>query len=198
MSVCSSMRLLLLHCEYFEYTVREQAIKTPEEIEEASRAGRFENILVAFCTVEKEDEPNPDEVVTKATESIAEVADSVKTNRLLVYPYAHLSSSLAGRDIAISSIRELAQRLRERGYEVHRSPFGYYKSFNLKCLGHPLSELSRTIRPEQAKAARKRRPDILQDTRTRWTSSTTLKITSTNQERKNSECSWRRKLSRKD
>ena len=147
------MRLLLLHCEYFEYTTREQAIKNPEELEEESKTGRFENVVVAFCTVEKEDESNPDEVVTKASESIAEVADSVKTTRLLVYPYAHLSSSLAGRDTAISSIRELATRLRERGYEVHRSPFGYYKSFNLKCLGHPLSELSRTIRPEQAKAA---------------------------------------------
>ena len=147
------MRLLLLHCEYFEYTTREQAVKAPEEIEEGSRAGRFENVLVTFCTVEKEDEANPDEVVTKASESIAEVADSVKTNRLLIYPYAHLSSSLAGRDTAIFSIKELAQQLRERGYEVQRSPFGYYKSFNLKCLGHPLSELSRTIRPDQAKAA---------------------------------------------
>ncbi len=147
------MRLLLLHCEYFEYTTREQAVKNSEELEEGSRAGKFENVLVNFCTVEKEDETNPDEVATKASESIAEVADSVKTTRLLIYPYAHLSSSLAGRNTAISTIRQLAEHLRERGYEVHRSPFGYYKSFNLKCLGHPLSELSRTIRPEQAKAA---------------------------------------------
>jgi threonyl-tRNA synthetase len=133
--------------------VREQAIKNPEGLEDASKAGRFENVLVAFCTVEKEDEANPDEVVAKATESIAEVANSVRTNRLLIYPYAHLSSSLASRDTAIPTLKELASHLLERGYEAHRSPFGYYKSFNLRCLGHPLSELSRTIRPEQAKTA---------------------------------------------
>jgi threonyl-tRNA synthetase len=147
------MRLLLLHCEYFEYGVREQAIKNPEELEEEDKEGRFENVLVAFCTVEKEDEANPDEVAGKSADSIAEVADSVRTNRVLVYPYAHLSSSLASRDVAIGTLKELAGHLLGRGYEVHRSPFGYYKSFNLRCLGHPLSELSRTIRPEQAKPA---------------------------------------------
>jgi threonyl-tRNA synthetase len=147
------MRLLLLHCEYFEYAVREKAIKNPEELEESSKGGRFENVLVAFCTVEKEDEVNPSEVVGKATDSIAEVANSVRTNRILVYPYAHLSSSLASRETAVPALKELANGLKEKGFEVHRSPFGYYKSFNLRCLGHPLSELSRTIRPEQAKAA---------------------------------------------
>jgi threonyl-tRNA synthetase len=114
--------------------------------------GRFENVLVAFSTIEKEDEQNPAEVVRKATESIAEVARSVKTNRILVYPYAHLSSSLASATVAISILQQCSESLKEMNFEVHRSPFGYYKSFSLHCLGHPLSELSRTIRPEQAKA----------------------------------------------
>jgi len=145
------MRLLLLHCESFEYEVRQTAVKNPEPLEN-NRAGKFENVLVAFSTIEKEDEQNPAEVVGKATESIAEVAKSVKTNRILVYPYAHLSSSLASAGTAISILQQMSMTLNEMDFEVHRSPFGYYKSFSLHCLGHPLSELSRTIRPEQAKA----------------------------------------------
>jgi threonyl-tRNA synthetase len=147
------MRLLLLHCENFEYSVREQAIKKPEELNETNKTGKFQNVLVAFSTVEKEDEANPDDVATKAAQSIAEVAKSVKTSRILVYPYAHLSSSLASPEISIPTLRELASKLQENGYEIHRSPFGWYKSFNLRCLGHPLSELSRTIRPEGGKPA---------------------------------------------
>ena len=146
------MRLLLLHCESFEYSVREQAIKNPEPVEDRSKGGKFENVLVAFCTIEKEDEANPNEVAVKATDSIAEVAKSVKAQRTLVYPYAHLSSSHGSGETAIAILRELAEGLRNAGLEVHRSPFGYDKSFSLRCLGHPLSELSRTIRPEQAKA----------------------------------------------
>jgi len=149
--VLDSLRLLLLHCESFEYEVRQTAVKNPEPLQD-NRAGKFENVLVAFSTIEKEDEQNPGEVVRKATESIAEVARSVNANRILVYPYAHLSSSLASAAVAISVLEQLSRFLSEMSFEVHRSPFGYYKSFSLHCLGHPLSELSRTIRPEQAKA----------------------------------------------
>ncbi len=145
------MRLLLLHCDSFEYSVRQEAIKNPEPIED-NKAGKFENVLVAFCTVEKEDESNPAEVEARAAESVAEVAKSVKTDSILIYPYAHLSSSLASPAAAISILRETSAKLRNMGLTVHRSPFGYYKSFSLHCLGHPLSELSRTIRPELPKA----------------------------------------------
>jgi threonyl-tRNA synthetase len=145
------MRLLLLHCDSFEYSVRQEAIKAPERIGQ-NKGGKFENVLVALCTVEKEDESNPVEVETRVADSIAEVAKSVKTDRILVYPYAHLSSSLASPAAAIPVLQQTAANLQSKGFEVHRSPFGYYKSFSLRCLGHPLSELSRTIRPEAARA----------------------------------------------
>jgi len=144
------MRILLLHCEHFEYTIREEAVKNPEPLENNGH-GEFQNVLVAFCTVEKEDESDHEQVVRGVSESVAEVARSVHTNNILVYPYAHLSSSLASRDPAIKILRGVSENLRADGFSVHRSPFGYYKSFQLHCLGHPLSELSRTIRPGQAK-----------------------------------------------
>jgi threonyl-tRNA synthetase len=146
----NSLRLLLLHCESFEYEVRQTAVKNPEPLAD-NRAGKFENVLVAFSTIEKEDETNPEEVATKAVESIAEVARSVRTNRILVYPYAHLSSSLASGSVAISVLERTSESLKAMNFDVHRSPFGYYKSFSIRCLGHPLAELSRTLRPEQAR-----------------------------------------------
>ena len=148
------MRLLLLHCSDFEYTVREQAVKNPpEEIIDSNRHGKYENVLVSFCTVEKEDEESPEQVANDASESILEVANSVKTNRILIYPYAHLSSSLAAVKTAMNVLALLTENLKSQGLEVYRSPFGYYKAFTLHCLGHPLSELSRTIRPKQTKQA---------------------------------------------
>ena len=144
------MRILLLHCEHFQYTIREKAVKNPEPLE-SNDHGEFQNVLVAFCTIEKEDESDQNQVVREVSKSIIEVAKSVHTNNILVYPYAHLSSSLASRDPAIKILQGLSESIRIEGFDVHRSPFGYYKSFQLHCLGHPLSELSRTIRPGQAK-----------------------------------------------
>jgi len=144
------MRLLLLHCDTFEYEVRQEAIKNPDPLED-NKSGKFQNVLVAFCTVEKEDESNPSEVQMKACQSVADVARSVKAATVLLYPYAHLSSSLALPKFANSLLRDCRQNLSENGFDTHLSPLGYYKSFKLSCLGHPLSELSRTIRPESAK-----------------------------------------------
>jgi threonyl-tRNA synthetase len=52
---------------------------------------------------------------------------------------------LASREPAISILKALEEKLGQKGYEVSRSPFGWYKSFTIAAKGHPLSELSRTI-----------------------------------------------------
>ena len=139
------MRLLLVHADRFEYEVREKAVKEPEPLDESHKRGALENGLVVFSTVEKNDEQEPDQIATNAVSSIEEVLGWLKTKKVMVYPYAHLSTSLASREPAISILKALEAKLAQKGYEVSRSPFGWYKSFTITAKGHPLSELSRTI-----------------------------------------------------
>ena len=146
------MRLLLIHADRFEYEAKQKAVKEPEPLDVSMKRGALEDGLVAFCTVEKIDEEAPEKVVENAASSIDEVLGWLKTKRVMVYPYAHLSTNLASRDPAIKMLRGLEENLASKGYEVSRSPFGWYKSFTITCKGHPLSELSRTITPQtQAK-----------------------------------------------
>jgi threonyl-tRNA synthetase len=139
------MRLLLVHADRFEYEAREKAVKEPEPLDESHKKGALENGLVVFSTVEKNDEQEPEQIATNAASSIEEVLGWLKTKKVMVYPYAHLSTSLASREPAISILKALEEKLAQRGYEVSRSPFGWYKSFTITAKGHPLSELSRTI-----------------------------------------------------
>ncbi|TMI46571.1 threonine--tRNA ligase [Candidatus Bathyarchaeota archaeon] len=139
------MRLLLVHADRFEYEAREKAVKEPEPLNESHKKGALENGLVVFSTVEKNDEQEPEQIATNAASSIEEVLGWLKTKRVMVYPYAHLSTSLASREPAISVLKALEEKLAQKGYEVSRSPFGWYKSFTITAKGHPLSELSRTI-----------------------------------------------------
>ncbi|MBI2665154.1 threonine--tRNA ligase [Candidatus Woesearchaeota archaeon] len=60
----------------------------------------------------------------------------------MLYPYAHLSSALSAPKIAENFLKD-AEQLLSTKYKVTRAPFGWYKSFEMKCKGHPLSELSR-------------------------------------------------------
>ena len=139
------MRLLLVHADRFEYEAREKAVKEPEPLNESHKKGALENGLVVFSTVEKNDEQEPEQIATNAASSIEEVLGWLKTKKVMVYPYAHLSTSLASREPAISILKALEEKLAQKGYEVSRSPFGWYKSFTITAKGHPLSELSRTI-----------------------------------------------------
>ena len=139
------MRLLLVHADRFEYEAREKAVKEPEPLDESHKRGALENGLVVFSTVEKNDEQEPEQIATNAASSIEEVLGWLKTKKVMVYPYAHLSTNLASREPAISIHKALEEKLTQKGYEVSRSPFGWYKSFTITAKGHPLSELSRTI-----------------------------------------------------
>lgn len=143
------MQLLLIHSDFIEYEVK-KSTPVAEKIGDDLKSGRMEDALTAFISVEKPDEANPQYVVDKGAEAIVKMADQVKTTRVMLYPYAHLSSNLSSPKVAIEVLTGLESALKARGYEVKRSPFGWYKAFTIKCKGHPLSELSRTVRPEGA------------------------------------------------
>lgn len=139
------MRVLFLHVDYLEYEVKEKAFKAAPDIPESKRRGRVEEALVCFITAEKRDEANPAGAAKAAAASILDIAGQVHTRRIVLYPYAHLSSSLAAPGPAQELIASLEKELVARGLEVHASPFGYYKSFKVAVKGHPMSELSREI-----------------------------------------------------
>lgn len=136
------MKLLLIHADFMEYRV-ERKTRVAEPFQ--GDGERIDDVLVAFTAVEKGDS---DAVVEKAAQEITDVARKVGASRILVYPYAHLSSDLSDPETAVRMLRLLAERLSD-GFEVHRAPFGWYKSFTISCKGHPLSELSREIEGEE-------------------------------------------------
>ena len=151
------MKILLIHSDYIEYEVKDKAIKNPEEI--LHKTDRFEEALTVFTAVETIDENSPVQAVTDATAEIVKTAEQLHVKNIMVYPYAHLSSTLAKPKIAQEILISLEQSLKEQGYSVKRSPFGWYKAFKISCKGHPLSELSREIIPakEESESLKKER-----------------------------------------
>ena len=147
------MRVLFLHVDYLEYEVKQKALKSAADLPESMHRGRMEEALVCFLSAEKRDEANPAGAAKAAAANVAEIAGQVHTKRIVLYPYAHLSSSLAEPGAAQRLIASLEKELVAGGFEVHASPFGYYKSFKVAVKGHPLSELSREIVAEAAASA---------------------------------------------
>ncbi len=141
------MRLLIIHAEYFRYEVREKAVEGAEPITDNS--GEFNNVLVVFTTVEDGDGKAVNGLAVKVLEDISDIYSKVNASHIVLYPYAHLSSKLASADEALNVLNRLERMFKEKGFKVHKAPFGWYKAFNIKCYGHPLSELSREYKAEE-------------------------------------------------
>lgn len=141
------MRILLIHSDYLRYEVKK---KTPvaEEIEDELKKGSMEECLSVFTAVEERDEGKVEDVIKQGVEEIIDTAEKLDVEKIMLYPYAHLSSNLSDPDTAIEVLKGLEEELRSE-YQVHRSPFGWYKAFQLSCKGHPLSELSKEIISEE-------------------------------------------------
>ncbi len=134
-----------MHCDYIKFKPLKKALKEPEELTEI-RQNEIEvkEPLVIFTAVEKQDESNS-ELIEQYTKEIQDIAKQVNAQRIVLYPYAHLSSSLSSPAFAQKTLEQAEKELKKNKFLVFRAPFGYYKEFELKCKGHPLSELSREI-----------------------------------------------------
>jgi len=152
------LRILFLHAKNFYYEVRSKALNNPEPLNEDNRSAKVNNALVAFTCVEREDKAT-DSLVRRAVEEIMDVYEKVKAKRIVIYPYAHLSNELAPPEVAIKILNMLYTELNNRGLEVVKAPFGWYKRFLIEIYGHPLSELSRSVQPEEVTRVVKRKKE---------------------------------------
>jgi len=144
------LRILQLHSNYIKYKPIQKEIDIAEEVKKEEK--RIEEVVVLFTAVEEGDNE------TVAKQAIKEVKDflkKLKANKILIYPYAHLSSNLANPQAALKVIKAMEKYAKEKGIETFRAPFGWNKQFTISIKGHPLAEQSRVILPGKVKKEEK-------------------------------------------
>jgi threonyl-tRNA synthetase len=140
------MRLLHLHSDFIEYEPISKEIKDAEENISGSKV-RFEDLVVTFIAVENGD----DESIAKAAvDEIKKYLDTVKSKKILIYPYAHLSSDLASPKYAYELLKLTERMAKDMKLYVSRAPFGWTKAFNIKVKGHPLAESAKVLTKQTA------------------------------------------------
>lgn len=137
------MKILTLHCDYIRFKPVKAAIEKPEKAEKTRH--EIKECLVVLSAVEKQDEAVKDAIVKELADNIQDIAQQVKAKTIVLYPYVHLTSEPASLNIALYVLKEAEKFLKKTKLKIVRAPFGWYKEFELKCKGHPLSELSRVI-----------------------------------------------------
>jgi threonyl-tRNA synthetase len=135
------MRLLQLHSDFIEYEPISKEIKDADENVSKTKV-RLEDLVVTLIAIEVNDDKD---IANNAVNEIKKYMDTVKSKRLLIYPYAHLSSCLASPATAAEIIKSVEQISKELLGEVHRAPFGWTKAFQIKVKGHPLAENAKVL-----------------------------------------------------
>lgn len=140
------MKILAIHADFIEFEAKKEVFKAAEKDIKKGKQ-RVEECLVIFTAIEKPDEADMKAVLKQYEEEIVKIAEQIKVEKVVLYPYAHLSSNLASPKAAEEFLKDAEKSLGKK-FKISRAPFGWYKAFTIACKGHPLSELSRSFTAE--------------------------------------------------
>jgi threonyl-tRNA synthetase len=142
------MRILQLHSNFIVFKPVEKEINIAEEAEKTET--RVEEVVVLFTAIEEGDNSA---LAQKAIDDARAFLGKLKVNRILIYPFAHLSSNLSQPSQALAIIKDMEAYAKTKGIETYSAPFGWNKQFTISIKGHPLAEMARSYAPAQAVAA---------------------------------------------
>ncbi len=128
----------MIYAEKFAYQTKSRTLETVEEYQEDKQ---IENVLAGFIQVEKEDEEKMDKVETKLIKNLKWAAKKNNTNCILLHSFAHLSLSKANPESTKKIFDNAEKRLKDAGYELYQTPFGYFLDLDLKAPGKSLARV---------------------------------------------------------
>jgi threonyl-tRNA synthetase len=136
------MKTLGIHSKFFRFSARERAIEGAEIFPAGDVETNIDReCLVIFISVEKVDATAPGSVAAQLTEDTLKRAEQLHVKTAVIYPYVHLTDNPSSQRIALKVLGEIESSLSD-SLEVVRAPFGWYISFEIACMCHPLSEWS--------------------------------------------------------
>ncbi len=119
--------------------------KTLEDVEEFEEEETVKDAIVVFANVEKEDEEQTARIIRKTVKNITWLAGKTGRNRIVLHSFAHLSESKSSVEFAQRVFKTIEDRLRNKGYAVSVTPFGYFLEFKIHVLGESLAKVWKSL-----------------------------------------------------
>ncbi len=138
-----------MHADYIEYKPVKKEISSAEEID--PKPVKEAEVVVLFTAVEKGDDAT---VSKNAMREAKQFVDKLGVDRVMIYPFAHLSQNLARPSEALDVLLAMEAEARALGLVTMRAPFGWTKALEIKVKGHPLAEMSRSYGPANGSQSR--------------------------------------------
>lgn len=139
------MKLLCFQAKRFRWKTHSKTIaQVPDrEVEEI-----VSDAVIAFVHAESADESEERKasVLRQTLKHIKWLANKRGFKNIVIHSFTHLGGETASAASAEAIIDALAERLRETGYQVWITPFGYFCEWDLNVYGESLAKVWKEIR----------------------------------------------------
>lgn len=148
------MKVLLLDVENIGYEMVKPEASIYEETSE--KKVHVVDAVAMMLSVERDDDES---IADRALADVMKFMKQLKRNKLVVYPFAHLSNQLADPKSAMRIIDYIYKSASDdKTLVVKKAPFGWNKKLTLEMKGHPLAEQGKSYGKDEAKVYKKAKP----------------------------------------
>jgi hypothetical protein len=119
--------------------------KTLQDAEDVAVEQEVFDAVVAFYQVEEADAGNRASVFRQTLKHLKWLANKRAMQTIVLHSFTHLGGENAEPAFARDLTEELAARLRETGYTVWITPFGYFNEWDLSVYGESLAKVWKQI-----------------------------------------------------
>ncbi|MEA3335115.1 MAG: threonyl-tRNA synthetase editing domain-containing protein [Chloroflexota bacterium] len=119
--------------------------KTLDEVDEIQVEEEVRDAVVVFYQVEATDTGNRSAVFRKTLKHIKWLANKRGFKNVVLHSFTHLGGENAPPEFAQAFTEDLAERLRNTGYQVWITPFGYFNEWDLSVYGESLAKVWKQI-----------------------------------------------------
>ncbi|MBC7258507.1 MAG: hypothetical protein H5T65_04620 [Chloroflexi bacterium] len=136
------MKLLMFQAKRFWFR---SFSKTLDFVEDQEVEQEVLDAAVIFIHAEAGDEAQGPSLLTKALKNIKWIANKRGLKNIVLHSFTHLAETTAPAEYAQGALETLAARLRDAGYSVAVTPFGYFCEWDLSVYGESLAKVYKAL-----------------------------------------------------
>lgn len=139
------MKLLCFQAKRFRWKSHS---KTLAEVPDQAIEQEIAETVVVFLHAETADagEDRERSVLRQTLKHVKWLANKRELKNIVLHSFTHLGGATAEPAFAESFMNAVAERLRETGYQVWTTPFGYFCEWDLSVYGESLAKVWKEIR----------------------------------------------------
>ena len=136
------MKVLLIYCNRFAYN---PTVKSLDSAESNTQGEAFENVQTAFIQAEEKDPEDKKSVSRNLRNLLKWIHRKNGPEHIILHSFAHLSDSKAPAEFSQEILSETQDWLKERGYSVSQTPFGYFLDLEIDAPGASLARVFKSF-----------------------------------------------------